>query len=493
MLGKMIAVSSSVYPRCRSAVVSMARSRSSRPAEAITTRSRSAGLVWKQRCPSCCSFSGSTSDTKWNEYYSMKRSSNSTLRSRTQDQQQVSLSSKHDPTTSRRLPPNIPSETPRRIIFGSCSDSNEDLTYWDTFCDMKPDLVVLMGDNVYAKSSSIQDQYHKLLTHPSYIRATTDDGICILATVDDNDLENTSDDDDEEEDRDDGDRIARLQESYRLFKETFQPQLANDNDDRDKNNIGSLYQVYEWKDDIQIILLDLRTHAINHSMLFDDETPTKTNLIDDKQWEWLEECLHRSINYKLRLIVSPIQVLPTSHKFECWYTNSPSERQRLLQLLSKYSRACTSSSGIDTNDTTTTTVQTMILSGDRHTSAYYRCDTSNDGEDDHDDGNKIYEITSSSLTHTIPVGLLDGREIDEFRISEFCYENNFGMIDIINDADNNEQSSSMVEVTIRSTRTGNNIDLQLQQRQDDDENSMDGDDDKNESKFQDTLRVRFTT
>ena len=473
-----IAVSSFSYPRCRSVMISMAKNRCSMPAKAATTlTSRRAGLIWKQRRPSCCSFSGRTSDIIRNEYNTMKRNNTSKLHSRTQHQQHVSFSSssrqKMDP--SHRLPPNLPNETPKRIVFGSCSDSNEDLTYWDTFCDTKPDLVVLMGDNIYAKSSSIQDQYHKLVTHPSYIRATTDTGICILATIDDNDLENTSDDEEE----DDYNRIVRLQESCRLFKETFQPQLQLANDDRD--GTGSLNQVYEWKDDLQIILLDLRTYSMKRSMLFEEDpttTTTTTNLMDDKQWEWLEECLVRSKNYKLRLLVSPIQVLPTSHKFECWYTNSPTERRRLLQLLTKYSSACTSH-----------TAQTIFLSGDRHTSAYYSHDYNNDAGK-----GTIYEITSSSLTHTIPVGLLDGREIDEYRMSEFCYENNFGMIDILDDTNDDELSSAMVEVSIRSTRTGKKIDLQLQQRQDEDvKNRNDDDDNKNETKFEDTLRVRFST
>ena len=35
------------------------------------------------------------------------------------------------------------------IIFGSCSNQNNKMKHWQTIIDYKPDLLILLGDNVY--------------------------------------------------------------------------------------------------------------------------------------------------------------------------------------------------------------------------------------------------------------------------------------------------------------------------------------------------------
>lgn len=46
---------------------------------------------------------------------------------------------------SMLLPPSLPD----RIVFGSCSCQSEDLSYWDTIVAQHPDLILLLGDNIY--------------------------------------------------------------------------------------------------------------------------------------------------------------------------------------------------------------------------------------------------------------------------------------------------------------------------------------------------------
>ena len=89
---------------------------------------------------------------------------------------------------------------PKRIVFGSCSSQNGDLSYWDRIVEQTPDLIILMGDNVYpppmiqtldqAGSSPIaktmSSAYQCLGSNPSFIRAVNSK-IPIIATLDDND------------------------------------------------------------------------------------------------------------------------------------------------------------------------------------------------------------------------------------------------------------------------------------------------------------------
>jgi len=107
----------------------------------------------------------------------------------------------------------IPQHLPRRIVFGSCSDQNgtERLCYWDRFIDQHPDLVILMGDNIYCGDDENQGKtkegkkvtndettekkdigedilhaaYRKFAAHPSVQRGFSE--LSVIATMDDND------------------------------------------------------------------------------------------------------------------------------------------------------------------------------------------------------------------------------------------------------------------------------------------------------------------
>ncbi|KAI2506504.1 PhoD-like phosphatase [Fragilaria crotonensis] len=238
-----------------------------------------------------------------------------------------------------------------------------------------------------------------------------DDKLCILATLDDNDYGA----------RGGGDKtqLESPQDAVELFKDFFQPTLVS-------NTAAGTYQSYQWTDHLQIILLDLRCSSsprlpgIEPGMQFtpDYHDTTKTWLGAD-QWRWLEKEI-TTTHVNLRLIVSPLQVLATGHSFDCW-NQLPYERIKLLKLLK---------SSINNNSNQ----RTILLSGDRHVSALY----SQDG---------LHEITSSSLTHTVPLGMLED-EHDVTRQSPFTYENNFGVLELGQDH---------VLAKICSTRAGGEI------------------------------------
>jgi PhoD-like phosphatase len=180
-------------------------------------------------------------------------------------------------------------------------------------------------------------------------------------------------------------------------------------------------------------------------------------VLGQSQWNWLQNQLSIGGEEKyndnkdsdsikrntssniLRIIVSSIQVVSSGHCWDCW-NMVPHERQRLLDLL-------LSSSTKHNNDSQ---IRTVILSGDRHCGGVYLYDnesknTSNNCWDQMSSAtsvdnnlttvdtirltnNSLIEVTSSSLTHTCPVGVLDN-EYDTTRVGDLlCGVNNFGRI-----------------------------------------------------------------
>jgi len=307
----------------------------------------------------------------------------------------------------------LPSSRPQRIIFGSCSCQREDLSYWDTLVAQHPDLVLLLGDNVYG-GKNIKDlikAYKVLGSHSSYQRATQ--SVPILATLDDNDYGNG------------GDACAEnpyKDEAKYAFLDFFQ---VPKEDERWRANRG-VYTSRKWQDDLEIIMLDLRYHKSpfldthepgapgKQCHVPDHEDDSKT-MLGDEQWEWLEGTLKEPC--LLRFLVSPLQVMAKGHGFECWRM-LPVERERLLSMIKK-------------NKGTT-----VILSGDRHASAFYQI-------------GDLVEVTSSSLTHTVTPGLLDN-ETDITRNGDFIYCNNFGRIDI-------DWENRTVLLSMRRSDTGEEV------------------------------------
>jgi len=95
-------------------------------------------------------------------------------------------------------------------------------------------------------------------------------------------------------------------------------------------------------------------------------------MLGDTQWKWLEQQLKQPAD--ARLLISSIQLLNSGHRFEKW-ANMPDEQNKLYKLL---------------RDTKTMN-KTIVLSGDRHMSEF--------SHRDFKDGNQLWDITSSGLSH----------------------------------------------------------------------------------------------
>ena len=311
----------------------------------------------------------------------------------------------------RTLPPSDTVLT--TIAFGSCSSQRMPQPYWDTVVvDSKPDLLLLMGDNVYgdclpdepnvtAACEPLRQAYREFGRHPSVMGAAP--LVSVYATLDDHDY---------------GVGDADMHNPYKeyarqLFADFFQipvQQLPED----------GVYRSQTWGADVgrrlQVILLDTRfgrspfVRTGNQSAPYRPYDNTHTDddynyqMLSETQWQWLTARLNEPAD--LRIIVSSVQVLNDVTGFECW-RHLPKELDRLKSLIRN---KCV-----------------ILLSGDRHVGGFY-----------YEDGSSLFrEITASSWTHTLPFGAYSdcssAEECDEKdprRDGDMVRVNHFGTIDI---------------------------------------------------------------
>ena len=260
------------------------------------------------------------------------------------------------------------------IIFGSCSNQNNKMIHWKTIIDYKPDLLILLGDNVYGdfnneSANQLKQAYKKLSENSNfqYIK----NNIPIISIWDDHDY--------------------GINDGGRNWKY--------------KNIAKKLFLIYNSNDillfnkKIKIVSLDTR-YFKDDFILNQDRSLNKKYKIDynknktilgKEQWKWLNNELKKE--YDLLILLSSFQVLSTSHGWEKW-NNIFYEREKLLKLLNKNRLS-------------------LILSGDRHLAGIYNY-------------KNIYEITASSFNQRT----FNTIEKDSLRIGELVNKNNFGIIEL---------------------------------------------------------------
>jgi alkaline phosphatase D len=341
-----------------------------------------------------------------------------------------------------------------RIVFGSCINQNFPNPFWDTIASFQPDLTVLGGDNVYSDCDSVDtceekftNAYGKLAKHPSF------KGFAplfpMVSTLDDHDYGmNQAFDENPYKD------VAQQH-----FLDFFQVPATDERRLRSgKDGIYTAFTFGEVDENdvssvVQIILMDLR---YNRSDL-------KKTMLGDEQWMWLEEQFQQP-DVALRLLVSSVQAIAIGHPFECWHV-LPHEQQRLYNLIGDEASTGT----------------TLILSGDRHVGGIYQhnltttssSDVDVDETSDSHNGTSsnfvkqrngktsmIYEVTSSSFTHTIalppaspdkycwnPGGTTseDCDDPDPTRLYPYVRQNHFALLSIDWDKDNRTITTDLVQ------------------------------------------------
>ena len=291
----------------------------------------------------------------------------------------------------------IPADTVlERIGFGSCLDQKQPMPIWTAVLAAKPQLFLMLGDNVYGDVSDdsmteLRTAYRRLLDDPAFTKARGE--LPFQAIWDDHDFGRN----------DAGGAFPLKAQAAALFREFWQvtgPRAAR----------SGLYDAVVYGPPgkrVQIIMLDTRYFRSEWSPKaagldvrgpYGPDTDAAKTMLGPEQWAWLEAELARPA--ELRLVVSSIQLLADGHGFERW-GNFPAERERFMALLRK-----TRAKGV------------LVLSGDRHFGSLHR---RTDGVP-----YPLIDITSSALNVPLPdrFGI---EERDPQQFAEPFRPANFGM------------------------------------------------------------------
>jgi alkaline phosphatase D len=289
-----------------------------------------------------------------------------------------------------------------RIAFGSCADQDKPLPIFETIAEAKPELLLLLGDNIYAdldKSRKvtvdvIREKYEILGKLPGWQKLKA--ACPIMATWDDHDLG-----------KNDGGADYPLKvESQKLFLDFFG--AAADDPRRKQEGVYTSRIVGPPGMRVQVIMLDTRFHRsalkkapfdpVNRIAGYLPNTEPGATQLGDAQWKWLEAELRKPA--EVRLLCSSIQVVADDHPFEKW-ANLPLERNRLYKAIRD-----AKADGV------------VILSGDRHLAEI--------ALDNKSVGYPLYDVTSSGLNQ----GSKGWRvpEKNSHRVASMAYGDNFGMV-----------------------------------------------------------------
>ncbi len=304
-----------------------------------------------------------------------------------------------------------------RIAFGSCSrQSNED-QLWNAVIQLKPDLWVWGGDNIYADTHDMQvmkakyDQQKNRASYQQLLQTCP-----VTGTWDDHDYGIN----------DGGKYYSKKAESKVLALE-FLGIHAN-HPVRQREGLYYSYPVSKPPHNVLILNLDTRwfRDTLYKEFYFDSAANRKKyrylpnpegDLLGEAQWAWLEAEIKQS---KAALIIlnSSIQVVAEDHDFEKW-SNFPQARKRLFTLLQKHPDK-----------------RVLVISGDRHIGEISKIDVPGLPY-------PLYDITSSGLTHTWSEAL---NESNRYRVGELVIKKNFGLLEITRSG-----KQLVVNVTIRGS------------------------------------------
>ena len=293
-----------------------------------------------------------------------------------------------------------------RIAFGSCADQDKPLPIFDAILKAQPDLLLMLGDNIYADITTprnkvnpdvIKAAYETLGKLPAWQRLR--ETVPMLAIWDDHDYGIN----------DAGEEWKFKDESKQLMLDFFG--VPADAPRRSRPGAYAAAIVGPPGQRVQVILLDTRYFRSKLSRAdrpgpgmrvpgYIPNTEPDATVLGAEQWKWLEEQLKKPA--EVRLLCSSIQVVVDDHPFEKW-SNFPKEREKLFQLIRD-----TGAKGV------------IVLSGDRHLG-----DLSVDAKAV---GYPLYDLTSSGLNQGSPVWRAP--EPNKYRVGGMPWGNNFGMIEI---------------------------------------------------------------
>ncbi|MFN7137783.1 MAG: alkaline phosphatase D family protein [Limisphaerales bacterium] len=280
-----------------------------------------------------------------------------------------------------------------RIAFGSCAKQDSPQPIWDVVNASKPDLFLLIGDNIYGDTEDMKvmrAKYAQLDAIPGF--AQMRQTVPLMGTWDDHDY---------------GKNDAGVE--YRMKKESQQALLdffrvSQDSPRRKQEGVYHSEIFGPAGKRVQVILLDTRYFRSPLKSQGEKGKPYAANtdpgvtILGEQQWAWFEQELRKPA--ELRLVVSSIQIVSQDHGSEKWM-NFPAERQRLFNLIKE-----TKASGI------------IFLSGDRHFAEISMMDAGV--------GYPIYDFTSSGLNQAAKKWRR--LENNQHRVAAMNFDDNFGLI-----------------------------------------------------------------
>lgn len=291
-----------------------------------------------------------------------------------------------------------------KIAFGSCVDQDKPVPIFDTMADAKPELLLMIGDNMYADLDRkvkvtpdvIREKYKLMEKVPGFVKLKA---TCpMLGTWDDHDYGKN----------DAGAEWEHKDGAQEAFLDFFG--VGKDDPRRKQKGIyhAEIYGTPGKR--VQFIMLDTRYfRSPVKKAPFDPKTKVAAyipntdpdaTVLGAEQWKWLEEQLKKPA--EVRFLVSSIQVISDEHPWEKW-ANFPKEREKLYALL---------------NSTKANAV--IILSGDRHM-AEISLDTKAIGY-------PLYDITSSGFNQASKGWRAP--EANSKRLAGMPFGDNFGFITI---------------------------------------------------------------
>lgn len=288
-----------------------------------------------------------------------------------------------------------------RIGIGSCFNQQTEAKLLGTAIRSRPDLFVMMGDNVYGDTTSpnvdeLVGAYAAALARPDY-RAFRS-AMPMTAVWDDHDY---------------GDNDADAGYPYKAATTPLFFDFWGVPEGSARRRRGGIYDAFMTGPKgarVQTILLDTRSFrdrftntdeegAIGKQRYVDNPDPAKT-ILGTAQWAWLEEQLSQPAD--LRIVVSSYQLVADGHGWEKWGL-FPAERQRFYDLVAK-----TRANGV------------VLVSGDRHRAGIYR--------ETRGTPYPIHELTSSAINMGWTKEDEPGEEPGPNRIGPTFQQNNVGVV-----------------------------------------------------------------
>lgn len=263
-----------------------------------------------------------------------------------------------------------------RIAFGSCNNQYHKQPLWPIILEMKPDLFIWGGDNVYAETTDpdkIAQAYNVQNSHPEYrhFKELTP----IIGLWDDHDFafDNARGD------------FPFKEESKKLFLNFINEPTGSLRWIRE--GIYTSYIFPSGNQTIKIILLDNRFHK---------DLDSKYPMLGKEQWDWLYNELNNS-KAAMHIIASGLSMISPKLPITDEWADYPGELSRLKNLIKNLNVRFP-----------------LLISGDKHFASIIEKDG-------------LIEFMSSGMTHTSPRST---RAYLRTKYKNSYFGLNFGLIEI---------------------------------------------------------------